>query len=87
MKSKKVGHNLVTLLEKAKHHSLDEFVIATKEDELEIEKANAYYADKGFEYFNINNLFSKDNLPDLQVLKQYSEKLLRDMKPFILSNA
>jgi hypothetical protein len=52
-----------------------------------ITKASEYYSDKGFEYFKIENLFDKSNLPDLNVLRNYSEKLLKNIKEFTLSIA
>ena len=85
--SHKVGHNLMVLLDKTKNHSLSDLVVITKEDETELAKANIYYNDKGFEYFKIKNLFDKSNLPDLEILKGFSEKLLKDIKSFILSSA
>lgn len=83
----KIGHNLEYALEKAISYSLEDFVSITPEEKKQIQKANAYYNDKGFEYFNIKNLFDKINLPDIEILGKYSEKLLRDIEHFILSNA
>jgi hypothetical protein len=87
LKSRKVGHDLITVLNIAKKHSLSDFVDMTSIDEIEIAKANQYYSDKGFEYFKLENLFDKSKLPDLQVLRNYSEKLLKNIKEFTLSSA
>jgi hypothetical protein len=87
LKSRRVGHDLIIALSIAKNHSLSDFVDTSNNEEAEIAKANQYYNDKGFEYFKIQNLFDKSNLPDLQVLKNYSEKLLKNTKGFKLSSA
>ena len=87
VKSKKIiGHNLIFALRKAEFYSLSEFEHTTTEEEKELQKANAYYNEKGFEYFDIKNLFHKKDMPDLKILQQYSEKLLRDITQFILSS-
>ena len=82
----KIGHNLEKALDKAVNYSLEDFVAITLEEKKQLQKANTYYNDKGFEYFDIKNLLDKNNLPDIEILKQFSEKLLRDIEHFILSN-
>ena len=83
----KIRHNIDFALEKALNYSLADFLLTTEEEKKELQKANIYYNDKGFEYFNIKNLFGKNDLLELEILKQYSEKLLKEIKPFIISTA
>ena len=83
----KIGHDLVTALAKAISLTLNEFVSTTPEEEKQLQNANYYYnKGKGFEYFSIEKFFSEAKLPDIEILKQYSEKLLRDIEQFVLSN-
>jgi hypothetical protein len=87
LKSRKVGHDLIVVLNIAKKHSLSYFLETTKDEEIELEKANKYYNDKGFEYFKLKNLTDKSNLPDLKILTNYAENLLKNIQSFTLSSA
>ena len=87
LRSKKVGHDLIAVLNIAKKHSLSDFLETTTIEDTEIAKANQYYNDKGFEYFKLKNLFNKTNLPDLEVLRNYAEKIITNIKQYTLSSA
>jgi hypothetical protein len=84
---KRVGHDLLLALENAQSYALTKFVQITAEEEIEWRKANSYYADKGFEYFEFKSIFDKKNLPDLNILQTYSGKLLENISQFVLSCA
>lgn len=78
---KKFGHHLVKVLKKAKSLKIDDVVEISLEEEKEVSKANAYYASKGFEYFEIKNAVKGyPNLPDLEILKKLASKLVKDKK-------
>lgn len=80
---KSVGHNLTIGLKNARQNSLDDIIETTDIEQEEIEKANKYYNAKGFEYFFvINHITGLTELPKLEVLKEYSKKLLIKIKPF-----
>jgi hypothetical protein len=60
---------------------LDSLIKTTVEEEREILIANKIYNKKGFEYFFVlNHVTGLKGLPDLEVLRKYSKKLLEDIK-------
>ena len=80
----KLGHNLVRALIKAKQYSLDDFVKTSLVEENQIDIANGYYNSKGFEYFFVpNHAEGLKKLPKLDVLQNYSEKLLKGIEELI----
>jgi hypothetical protein len=82
---KRISHDIYKAFKRALHHSLESFLITTESERKEIIAANKYYSDKGFEYFSLEIfLGSKSDLPDLQILRQYSEKLLEKTEAIIL---
>jgi len=77
----KCNHDLIKALNKAKLNSLDSFVITSSDDEKHITLANNIYSKKGFEYFYIiNHVTGKEKFPNISVLHDYSEKLLKNIK-------
>jgi hypothetical protein len=77
-----VGHDLTLGLKNSRLNKLDEIVETTHIEQKEIELANKYYKTKGFEYFFVlNHITGLTELPKLNILKEYSYKLLRKIKP------
>jgi hypothetical protein len=77
----KCSHDLMKALNKAKLNSLDSFVNTSSDDEKHIILANNIYSEKGFEYFYIiNHVSGKEKFPNISVLHNYSEKLLKNIK-------
>ena len=68
LKKKKLGHNLDALLELAMSHDLTRFWTPSVGDRKEIAKANVYYAEKGFEYFQVG--FTMRGYPELPLLPE-----------------
>lgn len=86
--SKKYGHDLIKILERAMQLSLSNFIVTSEKEKTEIEKANEFYKQdkKRFEYFAIEIIFTQD-LPDLNVLSTYCQNLLVSIREFIISSA
>lgn len=79
-------HDLDKILKKAKELGLGAVVTITQEQEKEIEKANKYYADKGFEYFYvINAVRAYPELPDLSSLEWVASALLTQLEAICLN--
>lgn len=77
-------HDLKKALKHAKQNSLEDLVNTSNKEELEIEIANIYYDEKGFEYFFFeNHVTGLKDLPNLEIIRKYSEKLIRDINDFI----
>jgi hypothetical protein len=77
----KNSHNLVESLKMAMTHKLSNHVPTSKLDEDNITLANDIYSDKGFEYFFvINHLQGFDKFPDINLLKDFADKLLKNIK-------
>jgi len=77
-----LGHDLTKGLKNARLNSLDDLFDTTDNEAREIEIANNYYKTKGFEYFVIlNHITGLKGLPSLDILKTYSHKLLKHIKP------
>ena len=76
-KLKKYSHNLNKVLNKSKELEIEELITISKEEVNNIESANKYYHKKGFEYFEVvDAIKGYENLPELNILKSLSEKLL-----------
>jgi hypothetical protein len=71
--SKKLGHNLLPLLAKAKELGLGSAIGVLPEWEHELEQADKLYADKAFEYFHVGTVLARR--PSLDVLRQFSKAL------------
>ena len=75
------GHDIEKGLKTARLNSLDELIKTNDSEEKHIRLANNYYKTKGFEYFFImNHAAGLTDLPDLEILKKYSSKLLENIK-------
>jgi hypothetical protein len=80
---KRLGHNLIKILQKAKSKSLDDLIAVTPELERELRKANEYYdiKNKGFEYFDLKNAaMGYPDLPDLAMLKAFADQLVEKLE-------
>jgi len=76
-----LGHDLTKALKKARSNYLDDLANTTDEEEREILIANKYYKSKGFEYFFVSNhVTGLDGLPNLEIIKNYSMRLLNVIK-------
>jgi len=85
-KKKTFGHDLMKALNKARLLGIDDIVEITLEEEKEVEKTNAYYAKKEFEYFEIlNTVNGYPGLPDLEVLNELASKLAEKLKQVCLN--
>ena len=76
-----VGHDLTLGLKNARLNNLDNIVETTEIEKEEIEVANKYYKTKSFDYFVSNHITGLKGLPKLNILKEYSHKLLNLIKP------
>lgn len=82
------GHNLHKIVRKCLELGILEVVTITKDEKIQLERANAWYKRKGFEYFDIQNIApSKAPLPDLCKLKELAEKLIKELQPVCLASA
>ena len=82
------GHDLETILKRAKELDLSEFVKITPEQEKEISKANEYYniPHKGFEYFEVvEAVTGYPGLPDLSLLEKVSSELATNLETVCLN--
>lgn len=78
----KIGHSLTKALENARQNALDDIIETSDIEKVEIEIADKYYKDKGFEYFSVSNhVTGLKELPKLDILKEYSQKLISKIKP------
>jgi hypothetical protein len=81
LKKRDLGHDLVKVLHKAQSMGIGSIVQVTQHQEMEIKKANKYYAFKGFEYFQVVRAATgyRDR-PDLSVLHELASVLVKDLK-------
>ncbi|MBL8207946.1 MAG: hypothetical protein JNM09_27175 [Blastocatellia bacterium] len=85
---KMLGHDLQKLLQKAVTLKINSISSISPTQEQEIQKANGWYARKGFEYFELQNLVDgNETLPDMSVLIEIADQLIVDLKPLCLSVA
>jgi hypothetical protein len=69
LKSQALGHDLSRCLKRANGEGLTAVFAISEPQASQLEMANAYYASKGFEYFNVANVArGYRNLPDLGAL-------------------
>lgn len=79
---KDLRHDLKKGLKHARKHALDNIIVTTETEINQIKIANKYYNTKGFEYFSVSNhVTGLQELPKLDVLKTYTHKLLKKIKP------
>ena len=72
-----LGHDLHKIVKKCKELSIHNIVNISQEQEDIIEALNKWYARKGFEYFEIENLTSDHRaLPEINVVKQLAKSLI-----------
>ena len=77
----KLRHDLEKALNKAVQHGLQSEVTIEPKEEEAIGKANAYYVEKGFEYFDISKAGTGyQGLPDLKILTDVSSRLISGVK-------
>jgi hypothetical protein len=80
---KKLGHDLEKILKRAKKERLSDLVQLTVVQEKCLEKANKYYASKGFEYFEaINALRGYRDRPALAELDSLAAELVSKLKKY-----
>ena len=83
-----LGHNLTKIFNRTKELDIKKVVVISKEEEVEIKKANYWYNRKGFEYFDIKNIMeSKETLPNLNNLQLLAERLIKILRPLCLASA
>ncbi len=84
----KLRHNLENALNSATKHRLQSEVAIKPEEAEEIKKANVYYEDKGFEYFQVRK-WAKGypELPDLKILEDVSSRLVSGLKDVCMKAA
>ena len=81
LKKRSLGHDLSKILLKAKALGLEETVPLAAHWEPEIRKANAYYNDKGFEYFSVvDAVRGYPDLPALDVLNEIATAFLSGLE-------
>lgn len=85
LKARKLGHDLIALLAKAREMGLEDIVVIGSDEEVELSKANEYYCKKDFEYFNVG--FGYYSLPSLSILNELSERLLMSLKQICIDAA
>jgi hypothetical protein len=74
-------HDLEKILQRAKGLGLEQTVPLAAHWEPEVHKANAYYNNKEFEYFDLDNAGrGYPNLPALDVLNEMVTRFLADLK-------
>ncbi len=81
LKRKEYGHNLEALLELARAKGVAELWAPTTDEVHHIRVADAYYAGKGFEYFEVSRAVTGyADLPDMAILRRAVGALLRNIK-------
>ncbi len=84
----KLGHNLEEALKSATKHGLQSKVAIKPKEKEEIKKANVYYADKGFEYFQVPKAVrGYPKLPDLKILADVSSRLVSGLNDVCMNAA
>ena len=82
------GHNMTKALREADQRGLSAHAAVSDQTIEEVVKADAYYASKGFESFQIWHAANKyRDLPDIRVLEAFAEDLVANLKQFCLDAA
>jgi hypothetical protein len=86
LKQRDLGHDLVKVLQKAKSLGIESILQTSPQQEIELAKANEYYASKGFEYFQVVKAATgyKD-LPDLSELHELAGMLVKDLEKICMN--
>jgi hypothetical protein len=85
---KKFGHNLEAALRQAEDLGLRAAVPIGARERAELLKANAYYMDKGFEYFDVGSAVTRyQDLPDLPTLDAVAGRLIDGLRQICLDAA
>jgi hypothetical protein len=80
LRKKALGHDLQALLDKATAEGITKYYNFSSVEKAELEKANTYYADKSFEYFQIRFAMRNDpTLPNLDTLRAMARSLLESI--------
>ncbi len=75
------SHDLIKGLILARQNGLPTVIMLSAADEAELGKANIYYNEKGFEYFDVTEAMRGfSNRPDLSTLRTIAEKLQIKLK-------
>jgi len=86
LKRRCLGHNLESVLARAEALGLTSIVQLNNVERQQLTKANAYYADKGFEYFFVMRAITGyRDLPDLAILDQLASKLVECLEATCLA--
>jgi len=86
LKKSILRHDLCKILTKAKELGLEQNVPLAAGWEVEIQKANGYYAGKGFEYFHVvAACLAFPDLPALDVLNEIVTTLLEKLEKMCLA--
>jgi hypothetical protein len=85
---KSLGHNLEAILTRADGLGLQREVPVTITEKEELSKANEYYCNKEFEYFEVGSAaIGYPDLPNLSILADLAEKLVRELKALCIAAA
>lgn len=77
----KIGHNLDRALRQAESKGLRDLVSLTQGETTQVQRANAYYDDKGFEYFTAHPAVTGyPNLPELTLMDALLDRLLQGIE-------
>ncbi len=82
----RLSHDLCKILLRAKELDIEQVVPLAPRWEAEVERANGYYADKGFEYFDVATAGrGYPNLPNLDILHELVSTLLESLEHVCLN--
>jgi hypothetical protein len=85
-KREKVGHDLLKVLDEAIARGLDKIVPVSAMQRNEIAKANDYYLNKYFEYFEvIKAVTGYPDLPDMAILEKLISDIIEKVEPVCAS--
>jgi len=88
LKKKILGHNLENILCRAETLGIKQVIQISTVERQELKKSNAYYADKGFEYFFVvPAVTGYPDLPDLEIIDRLADTLIVKLKAICLAAA
>ncbi len=77
---RKLSHDLDAIIVKAESLGLSDFLVLSDEEKYEISKANKYYSNKDFEYFNVLNVSQgHSQLPNLRDLDNIGARIIDNL--------